>query len=99
MADAPVTNAYEFVSADALMNHLSNDGETLVTSGGARYRVLHLGGSSSRMTIAALRKVAALVEGGATVIGLATIADPSAMEAGTRPSGARWSGYFGQVAA
>ena len=82
MADAPVTNAYEFVSADASMNHLSNDGETLVTSWGARYRVLHLGGSSSRMAIAALRKVAALVEGGATVIGLAPIADPSAMEAG-----------------
>ena len=82
VADAPKTNAYDFVSADALMNHLSNDGADLVTSGGARYRVLYLGGSSAKMTVAALRKLAALVEGGATVVGLAPVADPSAMEAG-----------------
>ena len=82
VADAPVTNAYDFVSADALMNHLSNDGADVVTSGGARYRVLYLGGSSSRMTIAALRKLSALVEGGATVVGMAPIADPSAVDAG-----------------
>jgi hypothetical protein len=82
VADAPSSNAYDFVNADALMNHLSNDGADLATSGGARYRVLYLGGSSARMTLAALRKIAVLVEGGATVVGLAPVADPSAMEAG-----------------
>ena len=38
--------------------------------GGARYRALYLGGSSRKMSLAALRRLAALVEGGATVVGL-----------------------------
>ncbi len=94
VADAPVTNAYDFVSADALMNHLSNDGTDLKTSGGARYRVLYLGGSSARMTLAALRKIAALVEGGATVVGPAPVADPSAMAAGRD---AEWHALVGKL--
>ncbi|MCW1429490.1 glycosyl hydrolase [Novosphingobium sp. JCM 18896] len=77
VADAPKAYAYDFVSADALMSALANDGNELTTPGGARYRVLYLGGSSRRMTLPALRKLAALVEGGATVVGMKPEGDPS----------------------
>ncbi len=77
VADAPKVNAYDFVNADALMGALINDGADLVSAGGARYRALYLGGSSRMMTLAALKKLAALAEGGATVIGLKPEASPS----------------------
>lgn len=76
VADAPRTHAYDFVNFDALMNALSNEGSELVTPGGARYKALYLGGTSHKMTLAALRRIAALVEGGATVIGSKPIGDP-----------------------
>lgn len=76
VAGIPKTNAYDFVNADALLNMFGNDGGDLVTSGGARYRVLYLGGSSSRMSLGVLRKIAQLVEGGATVIGRRPEGDP-----------------------
>jgi len=76
VADAPVASAYDFVNADALAGALRNDGAELVTPGGARYRALYLGGSSRRMTLATLRRIAALAEGGATIVGLPPEADP-----------------------
>ncbi|MEO6092550.1 MAG: glycosyl hydrolase [Novosphingobium sp.] len=77
VADAPSAYAYDFINADALMSAVTNDGGDLVTPGGARYRVLYLGGSSRRMTLPTLRRLAALVENGATVIGLKPEANPS----------------------
>jgi len=71
-----VASAYDFVNADALTGALRNDGAELVTPGGARYRALYLGGSSRRMTLATLRRIAALAEGGATIVGLPPEADP-----------------------
>ena len=41
----------------------------VLTAGATRYRVLYLGGSSARMTVRALRRIAELVEAGATVVG------------------------------
>lgn len=79
VADAPVTHAYDFLSYDALTSLLSNDGDAVVAPSGARYRAIYLGGSSQRMTLGALRKLAQLVEGGATVIGKAPVATPSMM--------------------
>ncbi|HEX7881322.1 MAG TPA: glycosyl hydrolase, partial [Afipia sp.] len=76
VADAPKTYAYDFVNADALISALNNDRDELVAPGGARYRALYLGGSSRRMTLATLRKLAALVEGGATVVGMKPEGDP-----------------------
>ena len=76
IADAPKTHAYDFINVDALNDALSNDGNELVTGGGARYKALYLGGSSRRMTLAALRRIAALVEGGATVVGVKPEGDP-----------------------
>ena len=76
VTDAPRANAYDFISADALAGALTNDGNELVTPGGARYRALYLGGSSRHMTLPLLLRLAELVEGGATVIGLAPQGDP-----------------------
>ena len=75
--DAPKRYAYDFVNADVLTGALGNDGAELTTPGGARYRALYLGGSSQQMTLPTLRKLAALVEGGATVIGRKPMANPS----------------------
>ena len=85
ITDAPKTHAYDFVNFDALTKALSNDGHDLTTPGGARYRALYLGGSSAHMSLAALRRIAALAQGGATIIGTApqgspTLADKDAAE-------------------
>jgi hypothetical protein len=77
IADAPKTSAYDFVNTDVLAKVLKNDGGDLAAASGARYRALYLGGSSSRMTLATLKRIAALAEGGATVVGLAPTGNPS----------------------
>lgn len=68
-ADAPRRYAYDFINSDALMGQLSVRDGSLVTAGGARYRVLFLGGSSERMTVPTLRRLRQLAEGGATIVG------------------------------
>jgi hypothetical protein len=77
VADAPKANAYDFVNADALGGVLLNQGNELVSQGGARYRAVYLGGSSRMMTLKTLRRLAELVDGGATVIGLAPQGSPA----------------------
>jgi hypothetical protein len=77
VADAPKTRAYDFVNFDALASALRNDGAELVTPGGARYKALYLGGSSRKMTLAALKRIAALAEGGATIVGTKPEGSPS----------------------
>lgn len=67
--NAPKNNAYDFINADALLDALTNDGADLATPGGARYRLLYLGGSSRKMTLPVLRKLAQLAERGATIVG------------------------------
>lgn len=69
VADAPVRYGYDFLNADALLNHVSVKDGAVVTSGGQRYRMIYLGGSSRRMTLAVLRKLAALADAGATIVG------------------------------
>jgi hypothetical protein len=73
-ADAPRRYAYDFVNADALMKKLSVKEGDLVAPSGARYRVLFLGGASHRMTLATLRRLHALAEQGATIVGQAPAA-------------------------
>ena len=77
MTDTPKTHGFDFINPDALMGALSNDGAELVTPGSARYRAIYLGGSSRKMTLGTLRRLAALVDGGATVIGKAPEGSPS----------------------
>ena len=67
---------FDYVGLDALEEHVAvADGD--LTAGLARYRVLYLGGSSSRMTVRALRRIAELVEAGATVVGRRPTGSPS----------------------
>ncbi|NQX87160.1 MAG: discoidin domain-containing protein [Halioglobus sp.] len=68
---------FDFVSPDALLNQLSVENGLLQTPGGAVYRVLYLGGSSSKMTLPILRKIRDLVAGGATVVGSRPSGSPS----------------------
>jgi hypothetical protein len=75
-ADAPRRYAYDFVNADALLHRLSVKDGDLVSASGARYRVLYLGGSSARMTVATLRRLHALAAQGATIVGTAPVATP-----------------------
>ncbi|RVU04080.1 glycoside hydrolase [Novosphingobium umbonatum] len=77
VGDAPKTRAFDFVNFDALTGALRNEGKELVSAGGARYGALYLGGSSYKMTLPALRKIAALAQGGATIIGMAPQGSPS----------------------
>ena len=77
VANAPVRHAYDFVNPDAVMNRFSVDGGDVIAPGGARYRVLYLGGSSRKMTLPLLRRLSELVEQGATIIGNAPEGSPS----------------------
>ena len=77
LKDLPKRYAYDFVNPDALLNQLSIENGELVAKGGARYRLLYLGGTSQRMTLTLLRRLAALVEAGATVVGNAPTSSPS----------------------
>lgn len=77
VADAPKVHAYDFVNRDALFDAIEvKDGE-LAAKGGARYKALYLGGSSRRMTLPTLQRIAALVEAGATIVGLAPAESPA----------------------
>jgi alpha-L-rhamnosidase len=75
--DVPTNYAYDFVNTDALFEAFSNDGAELVAKGGARYKALYLGGSSRKMTLAMLKRIAALAAGGAVIIGKAPEGSPS----------------------
>lgn len=77
IGDAPKAHAYDFINRDALFDAIEvQDGE-IVAKGGARYKAIQLGGSSRRMTVATLRRLAALVEAGATVVGHAPESSPA----------------------
>jgi hypothetical protein len=101
VADAPKANAYDFVNADALGGVLLNQGNELVSQGGARYRAVYLGGSSRMMTLKTLRRLAELVDGGASVIGLAPQDRPRSTmrKRPRRRSGSNWWRGSGQAAA
>jgi hypothetical protein len=75
-ADAPRRYAYDFVNPDALLHKLAVRNGDLVAASGARYRLLFLGGSSRRMTMGTLRRLQALAEQGATIVGPAPASAP-----------------------
>jgi hypothetical protein len=79
--DVPPGFAWDYVSADALVSSLSVAADGFIESrGGARYRLLYLGGSSDRMTLATVRRIAELVGEGATVVGNVPSTSPSAAD-------------------
>jgi hypothetical protein len=77
VADAPTRYAYDFVSADALTNRLSVEAGELISKSGARYKLLYLGGSSQRMTLPVLQRIASFAEEGATIVGESPLSSPS----------------------
>ncbi|MDT0508288.1 glycosyl hydrolase [Novosphingobium sp. MMS21-SN21R] len=77
IADAPVAHAYDFINRDALFNAVEVQGGEVVSKGGARYKAIQLGGSTQKMTLPTLRRLATLVEAGATVVGQAPIGSPA----------------------
>jgi hypothetical protein len=77
VADAPIRYGFDFVNPDVVLNRLSVDGGDLTAPSGARYRVLYLGGSSHRMTLGMLQRLAALAEAGATIVGAAPMDSPA----------------------
>jgi hypothetical protein len=76
LADVPTGHGFDFVNADALGLFTVRNG-MLLTPSGMRYQVLQLGDTSSRMTLAVLRRIAALADAGATVVGARPTESPS----------------------
>lgn len=74
---APARNGYDYVNADMLLNQIRVQDGALITDSGMRYRVLQLGGSSSRMTLRLLRRLAEFVDKGAVIAGEKPIESPS----------------------
>ncbi len=70
-ADLPTRYAYDFVNAEILVKQMKVENGELVTPGGARYKALYLGSGARAMTLPTLKRIAELVEAGATVIGMA----------------------------
>ncbi|WP_194396826.1 glycosyl hydrolase [Microbacterium atlanticum] len=67
---------FDYVGSDALaLLRVGDDGA--LRSPGARYRLLFLGGSSRRLTVATLRHVKRLLDAGATIVGPAPDSSPS----------------------
>ncbi|MBB6096511.1 hypothetical protein HNQ60_005433 [Povalibacter uvarum] len=76
-ADQPTGYAFDFVNDDVVLNQFSVDRGDLTTPGGMRYRILYLGGTSERMTLAVVRRLEQLVRAGATVVGTPPRESPS----------------------
>ncbi|MFK0040624.1 glycosyl hydrolase [Paenarthrobacter sp. NPDC090517] len=76
--EVPEGYGFDFINLDGLLNHLSVTREGgLLTTGGTTYRLLYLGGSSRRMTLAAVRRITDLLDAGATVAGWRPESSPS----------------------
>jgi alpha-L-rhamnosidase len=75
--DLPTNNGFDYVNADVLINQLHNDGGDVVAKSGARYKVIFLGGTSQMMTLPVLKRLDALVKGGATLVGEKPLGSPS----------------------
>lgn len=73
----PVDHDFDYIGADALHDVLRVDADGSLLSRGARYRVLMLSGSSRRMSVGTLRRLAELVDRGATIVGTRPEATPS----------------------
>ena len=75
--DAPEGYGYDFVNSDVLLHRLTLQNGRLSTPGGTSYRLLYLGGTSSRMTLPVLRRIRDLVAAGAIVAGDKPLDSPS----------------------
>ena len=67
---------FDYVGPDALADVLRVE-DGLLTSNGASYQLLYLGGSTRRMTVAALSHIERLLDAGGTVVGHRPESSPS----------------------
>ena len=76
--EIPEGYGFDFINLGGLTKHVTvtPEGE-LVTSGGTHYRLLYLGGSSRKMTLAALARIKELLDMGVTVAGWRPNESPS----------------------
>lgn len=76
--EIPSGYGFDFINLDGLLNHVTvtQDG-SLLSTGGVSYRLLYLGGSSHRMTLAAVQRLTELLDAGATVAGRPPTGSPS----------------------
>lgn len=79
--DVPAGYGFDYVNLDALLRQFGVVNGQLASRSGARYRVLYLGGSSGRMTVPALRRIAELARAGANVVGRRPTGSPSLADA------------------
>ncbi|MHB1700379.1 MAG: glycosyl hydrolase [Acidobacteriaceae bacterium] len=75
--DAPQGYGFDFMNSDVILHRLSMKAGRLVTPSGASYRILYLGGTSSRMTLPVLRRLRELVSQGAVIAGSKPVDSPS----------------------
>jgi hypothetical protein len=76
--EVPEGYGFDFINLDGLLNHVTvTPGGGLLSTGGVRYRLLFLGGSSRRMTLAAVKRITELLDAGATVAGWRPESSPS----------------------
>jgi hypothetical protein len=80
--DLPQGHGFDFVSANMLLHRLQAQNGLLVSSGGANYRLLYLGGGSTRMTLPVLRRIKALSYQGVAVAGSRPQGSPSLADEG-----------------
>lgn len=76
--EVPEGYGFDFINMDGLLNHVTvtPDGG-LLSTGGVTYRLLYLGGSCRRMTLAAIQRLTELLDAGATVAGWRPESSPS----------------------
>jgi hypothetical protein len=91
VGDVPAQWAYDFINADMLAQLQVKDGR-LLAPGGASYKVLYLGGSSARMTLATLKRLDQLSEAGAAIVG-----DPPASSPALRDDPAEFNGLVAKM--
>lgn len=94
-AQLPTRYSYDVINAEALLNLLRVEGSEVAVPSGARYRVIYLGGTSAKMSLSVLRRLAALAEAGAVIVGQAPQGSPSLKDEATEYSSLvkkLWSG-------
>lgn len=99
--EVPDGYGFDFINLDGLLNHLTvmPDGG-LLTTGGTKYRLLYLGGSSHRMTLRAVRRLTELLDDGALVAGWRPERSPSQSDDPAEWSAAverLWGGHPGLI--
>ena len=80
--DLPDGHGFDFINANMLLNHVSAEDGKLVSPGGAQYRLLYLGGTAKRMTLAVLRRLKTLADQGIAIAGRRPIGSPSLADEG-----------------